>query len=98
MRTRWRNSARSCVQDASRSVKAQMAKAKPAKRVRAVSNAPAAPPPAAAPEAVIRVPGGLKAQVRDQVRSQVRGQVRSMAGRLHKSALRRDAILAAALE
>jgi AcrR family transcriptional regulator len=63
-----------------------MAKAKPAKRVRATGDAPAAPAPAAAPETVIRVPSGLKAKVR------------SMAGRLHKSALRRDAILAAALE
>ena len=63
-----------------------MAKAKSAKRAPATGDAHSSSAPTAAPEPVIRVPAGLKAQVR------------SMAGRLHKSALRRDAILAAALE
>src|SRR6516162_8910067 len=63
-----------------------MAKAKSAKRVPATGDTRSASAPSAPPEPVLRVPAGLKAQVR------------SMAGRLHKSALRRDAILAAALE
>jgi AcrR family transcriptional regulator len=63
-----------------------MAKAKSAKRAPATGDMHSSPAPTSAPEPVIRVTAGLKAQVR------------SMAGRLHKSALRRDAILAAALE
>jgi AcrR family transcriptional regulator len=63
-----------------------MAKAKPAKRVRATGTTAHTPADAAPPETAIRAAVGLKAQVR------------SMAGRLHKSALRRNAILAAALE
>ena len=63
-----------------------MAKAKSAKRVPATGDTRSASAPSAPPEPVLRVPAGLKAQVQ------------SMAGRLHKSALRRDAILAAALE
>jgi AcrR family transcriptional regulator len=51
----------------------------------AASRTPRSSAPAAAPEPT-RAPAGLKAQAR------------SMAGRLHKSALRHDAILAAALE
>jgi AcrR family transcriptional regulator len=59
-----------------------MAKAKPT----AAGKTPRSSARTAAPEPVIHVPAGLEAKAR------------SMAGRLHKSALRRDAILAAALE
>jgi AcrR family transcriptional regulator len=63
-----------------------MAKEKSAKRAPATGDTRPSSAPTPRPEPVIRVTAGLKAQVR------------SMAGRLHKSALRRDAILAAALE
>jgi hypothetical protein len=61
-----------------------MAKAKPAKAKPA--SKPRSPARAAAPETAVPAAAGLKVQAR------------SMAGRLQKSALRRDAILAAALE
>jgi AcrR family transcriptional regulator len=61
-----------------------MAKAKPAKAKPASKTR--SPARAVAADAAVPVAAGLKAQAR------------SMAGRLHKSALRRDAILAAALE
>jgi AcrR family transcriptional regulator len=64
-----------------------MAKAKSTK-AKAVKAKPASKTrsPAAVPETAVPAAAGLKARAR------------SMAGRLHKSALRRDAILAAALE